>query len=69
MYKYHKEEIGRGLQKDVSHKIKASYFWVNPQQSVRLGEELLLQRDDDDLHVPNGFVPDETRHLHPTQVW
>lgn len=40
-----------------------SYNGVNPQQSIGLGEKLLLQRDDDDLHVAAGLLSEETGHL------
>lgn len=44
-----------------------SYNRVNPQQSIGLGEKLLLQRDDNDLHVAAGLVLEETGHLDPKQ--
>lgn len=40
-----------------------SYNGVNPQQSISLGEKLLLQRDGDDLHVAAGLLSEETGHL------
>jgi len=39
------------------------YVGVDSQQSVGLGEELLLQGDDDDLHVLLGLLSDEAGHL------
>lgn len=44
-----------------------SYHRVDPQQGVGLGEELLLQGDDDDLHVAAGLVLEEAGHLDPKQ--
>lgn len=44
-----------------------SYVGVNPQQSVGLGEKLLLQRDDNDLHVAAGLLSKETGHLDSEQ--
>lgn len=40
-----------------------SYNGVNPQQSIGLGEKLLLQRDDNDLHGTAGLLSEETGHL------
>lgn len=39
------------------------YVRIDSQQSVRFGEKLLLQRDDDDLQVLPGLLSDETGHL------
>lgn len=48
-------------------KKKFSHNRVNPQQSISLGEKLLLQRDDNDLHVAAGLLPEETGHLDSKQ--
>lgn len=45
------------------HDMKVGYIGVYSQQSVGLGEELLLQRDDDDLRVLPGLLSEETGHL------
>lgn len=47
---------------------EVTHAGVNSQQGVGLGEELLLQRDDDDLHVPHRLLPEETGHLESTRV-
>lgn len=50
------------------------FYWINnvenvphvrvdSQEGVSFGEELLLQGDDDDLHVLSGLLSDEARHL------
>lgn len=44
-------------------KNQCSYNRVNSQQSISLGEKLLLQRDHDDLHVAAGLLSKETGHL------
>lgn len=65
------EEI-KEFPSDFQQVLNVCYVWVDSQQSVCLGEKLLLQGDDNDLHVLPGLLPDETGHLdanrkHPTQ--
>lgn len=43
--------------------INMCYIWVDSQQSVCLGEELLLLGDDNYLHILSGLLPNETGHL------
>lgn len=40
-----------------------SYIRVNAQQGVSLGEKIILQGDDDDLHFLSGFLQQEVSHL------
>lgn len=46
-----------------SYSGKVCYVGVDSQQSVGLREELLLQGDDNNLHVLPRLLPDETGHL------